>query len=131
MLQQEIVKFAKSVYISSTDFTGMNIFLYLLIKLLQCCELLWNMSYTHIYINLTFIWWGKLKGSVYADNPRTTDELTQKITSVIQNIKSDQFECVFQNAQRRACLCLHTLSTVIVDFFLLHESILNRTGCSR
>ena len=36
-----------------------------------------------------FYLWGKLKGSVYADNPRTTDELKQKITSVIQNIKPD------------------------------------------
>ena len=34
-----------------------------------------------------FYLWGKLKGSVYADNPQTMDELKQKITSVIQNIK--------------------------------------------
>ncbi|CAI9731261.1 Hypothetical predicted protein [Octopus vulgaris] len=40
------------------------------------------------------------------DNPRTTDELKQKITSVIQNIKPDELECVFQNTQRRARLCL-------------------------
>ena len=29
--------------------------------------------------------WGKLKGSMYADNPRTADELKQKVTSVIKN----------------------------------------------
>ena len=53
-----------------------------------------------------FYLWGKLKGSVYADNPRTTDELKQKITSVIQNIQLDELERVFQNTQRRARLCL-------------------------
>ena len=53
-----------------------------------------------------FYLWGKLKGSVYADNPRTTDELKQKITSVIQNIQPDELERVFQNTQRRARLCL-------------------------
>ena len=47
-----------------------------------------------------FYLWGKLKGSVYADNPRTMDELKQKIISVIQNI------AFFQNTQRRARLCL-------------------------
>ena len=53
-----------------------------------------------------FYLWGKLKGSVYGDNPRTTDELKQKITSVIQNIQPDELERVFQNTQRRARLCL-------------------------
>ena len=33
-----------------------------------------------------FYLWGKLKGLVYGDNPRTTGELKQKITSVIQNL---------------------------------------------
>ena len=37
-----------------------------------------------------FYLWGKLKGSVYGDNPRTTDELKQKITNVIQNIQPDE-----------------------------------------
>ena len=53
-----------------------------------------------------FYLWGKLKGSVYGDNPRITDELKQKITSVIQNIQPDELERVFQNTQRRARLCL-------------------------
>ena len=53
-----------------------------------------------------FYLWGKLKGSVYADNPRTTDELKQKITSVIQNTQPDELGRVFQNTQRRARLCL-------------------------
>ena len=43
---------------------------------------------------------------MYADNPRTTDELKQKITSVIQNIQPDELERVFQNTHRRARLCL-------------------------
>ena len=55
-----------------------------------------------------FYLWGKLKGSVYGDNPQTTDELKQKITSVIQNIQPDELESVFQNvfSKRRARLCL-------------------------
>ena len=53
-----------------------------------------------------FYLWGKLKGSVYEDNPRTTDEQKQKITSVIQNIQPDELERVFQNTQRRAWLYL-------------------------
>ena len=50
--------------------------------------------------------WGKLKGSVYGDNPRTANELKQKITSVIQNIQPDELERVFQNTPCRARLCL-------------------------
>ena len=53
-----------------------------------------------------FYLWGKLKGSVYADNLRTADELKQKITSVIHNIKPGELKRVFQNMQRRAHLCL-------------------------
>ena len=32
-----------------------------------------------------FYLWGKLKGSVYAHNPRTTDELKQKILGCPEN----------------------------------------------
>ena len=53
-----------------------------------------------------FYLWGKLKGSVYEDNSHTTDELKQKITSVIQNIQPDELERVFQNTQHRDRLCL-------------------------
>ena len=35
-----------------------------------------------------------------------TNKLKQKITSVIQNIQTDELERVFQNTQRRARLCL-------------------------
>ncbi|CAI9721085.1 Macrophage migration inhibitory factor-like [Octopus vulgaris] len=64
------------------------------------------------------------------DNPRTTDELKQKITSVIQNIKPDELECFSKHAASRSFMSAgewRTLSTVIVDHILLHESILNRT----
>ena len=73
-----------------------------------------------------FYLWGKLKGSVYADNPRTTDELKHKITSVIQNIQPDELERVFQNSVMSAGEW-RTLPAVIVDHISLHESSLNRT----
>lgn len=79
-----------------------------------------------------FYLWGELKGSVYADNARTTNELKQKVTSAFQNIKPDELECVVQkHVASRSFMSAgewRAPSTVIVDNILLHESILNHTS---
>lgn len=53
--------------------------------------------------------WGKLKDSVYMNNPHTIQELQVNITENIANITQNELMGVFQNMHRRvnACISVH------------------------
>ena len=50
--------------------------------------------------------WGKLKGLVYADNPRLINDLKHNIRQVIADIRCEELHQVFSNLRRRVELCL-------------------------
>ena len=54
-----------------------------------------------------FYLWGKLKNSVYENNPRTTEELKANIAAGIHNIQREELARVFRNLRRRVDLCAH------------------------
>ena len=49
---------------------------------------------------------GKLKGFVYADNPRSINDLKHNIRQVIADIRCEELHQVFSNLRRRVELCL-------------------------
>ena len=50
--------------------------------------------------------WGKLKGLVYADNPRSINDLKNNIRQVIADIRCEELHQVFSSLRRRVELCL-------------------------
>lgn len=53
-----------------------------------------------------FYLWGRLKGNVYHNNPRTLEELKQNIRQEIANIPVEELQTVFLNMIRRAEICI-------------------------
>ena len=50
--------------------------------------------------------WGLLKGKMYKNTPRTTDQLKGAICQEIQAVNIDTFGKVFQNLEKRIQVCL-------------------------
>ena len=50
--------------------------------------------------------WGLLKGKVYKNTPRTTEQLKDAISQEIQAVKVDTLGKVFQNLEKRIQVCL-------------------------
>ena len=53
-----------------------------------------------------FYLWGKLKGLVYADSPRSIHNLKHNIRQVIADIRCEELHQVFSSLRRRVELCL-------------------------
>ncbi|XP_076545898.1 uncharacterized protein LOC143305599 [Osmia lignaria lignaria] len=53
-----------------------------------------------------FFLWGTLKCQVYANNPRTLEELKENIQKSILEITEDTLKKVFENMRRRISICL-------------------------
>ena len=53
-----------------------------------------------------FYLWGKLKDLVYADNPRSINDLKHNIRQIIADIRCEELHRVFSSLRRRVELCL-------------------------
>ena len=53
-----------------------------------------------------FFFWGKLKRLVYADNPRSINDLKHNNRQVIVDIRCEELHRVFSSLRRRVELCL-------------------------